>query len=118
MDNFVKQQQLNKDNVIVFWLEDDLKLVNEKINLDDIIKNYLSNMTYINLSFIRKNYIHDLVPSIVNYNLWSKIQLMSWTNQDKYMDPEHCVGVYFIKNFCKYDKIRNCTVIYDEYKMK
>jgi hypothetical protein len=118
MDNFVKQQQLNKDNVIVFWLEDDWKLVNEKINLDDIIKNYLSNMTYINLSFIRKNYIHALAPSIINYNLWSKIQLMAWKNQDKYMDPEHCAGVYFIKNFCKYDKIRNCTVIYDEYKMK
>lgn len=119
MENKIKEQSLCKDDVIVFWLEDDWKLSDNIIPLQLVIENYLSNLTYINLSFIRKNYIHALAPSIINYNLWSKIQLIAWKTQtDKYVDPEHCAGLYFIKNFCKYDDIRNMTIVYDNYKMK
>lgn len=127
IDKYVINNRLNIDDVIIIWLEDDWKLNtnnNDLIKLQDIIETYLSNKTCINLtSLIDNNYIHALAPSIINYNLWSILHLKSWnephnsTRKSKngtYIDPEHCVGLYFRKHFDNYEYIQNITVIQGE----
>ena len=92
----------------------------QHIPIQEIIENYLSNLTYINLSYIRLNYIHALAPCIINYKLWSKIHLSAWKNQIDNIDPEHCIGLYYLKNFGKYEDLLNITIInkYKEIKEK
>ena len=36
---------------------------------------------------------------------------MAWIKQEAYIDPEHCTGLYFIKNFGKYKHVQNITII-------
>lgn len=109
--NFVKKNKLDIDNVIIIWLEDDWKLRTNNITLEYLINNYLSNLTHINISYLRNNYIHALAPSIISYKLWSQIHLKAWEEQEIHIDPEHCVGLYFLKNFCKYEEINNISII-------
>lgn len=112
IENYVITNNLNEQDVIVFWLEDDWKLNPNNIPLQDLIENYMSNMTYINLNYLKPNYIHALAPSIINYKLWTQIQLAAWKEQQTNIDPEHCAGLYFLKNFkMKYDAITNVTLI-------
>lgn len=111
IEKYVLENCFDPKNVIIIWLEDDWKLNNVNIPLQTLIENYLSNLTLINLSFIRQNYIHALAPSIITYELWSKLNLDAWKNQNTHIDPERCVGLYFIKNFNKYEDINNITVI-------
>ena len=111
MNEYVLNNKLNQDDVIIFWLEDDWKLNPNNIPLQELIENYMSNLTYINLSFIRRNYIHALAPSLINYNLWKDLHFLAWKNQKKAIDPEHCVGKFYLKNFGKYDDILNITLI-------
>ena len=68
-------------------------------------------MACINLSYIRENYVHALAPSIIHWNLWKRVHLAAWTKQETHIDPEHCAGLYFIKNFGKYKYVQNITVI-------
>ena len=89
--------KINLDTKII-WLEDDWKLnTNLIININDLIKYYSSNYSHINLTFIRNNYIHALAPSIIGFNLWKDVFLEAWLKQEKYIDPESCVGKYYIK---------------------
>jgi hypothetical protein len=112
IEKYVIDQQLNPDDVIIMWLEDDWKLNDNTITLEHMIENYLSNLTHINLTMlVDNNYIHALAPSIMNYNLWSIIHLPAWTVQTAYKDPESCAGLYFIKHFCKYEDVQNFTII-------
>lgn len=111
IENYVIDNDLNIDDVIVFWLEDDWKLNPNNIPLERLIDNYLSNLSCINLSFIRSNYIHALAPSIINYKLWSQLHLQAWKQQRDPINPEHCVGLYYIKHYGKYDDILNITLI-------
>jgi hypothetical protein len=111
IEEFIDENDFDDDNIIIIWLEDDWKLNNNAISLQEIIETYLSNLTYINLSFIRSNYIHALAPSIIHWNLWKKLHLEAWINQEDHIDPEHCVGLYFINKFGKYQNIQNITVI-------
>ena len=113
IENYVNNNKLNHDDVIIIWLEDDWKLNTQNIPLENLIDNYLSGLTSINLSFLRPNYIHALAPSIINYNLWKLLHLEAWKKQVNHTDPEHCVGLYFIKNFTKYELINNLTIISD-----
>lgn len=116
IENHVIVNNLNEEDVIVFWLEDDWKLHSNNIPLQDLIENYMSNMTHINLSFIRPNYIHALAPSVLNYKLWAQVQLAAWKEQKTNIDPEHCVGLYFNKTFkTKSNDIPNVTLI-SQYK--
>jgi len=115
IEKYVMEKQLIMDDVIVIWLEDDWKLNPEHIPLQELIENYLSNLTYINLSYIRANYIHALAPCVINYNLWSKLHLSAWKEQQEHIDPEHCVGLYYKKMYGKYEHMSNITVI-NKYK--
>jgi len=115
MEQYVVENLLDIDEVSVFWLEDDWKLNSQNIPLQELMENYLSNMTYINLSFIRANYIHALAPSVISYRLWSQLHLPAWKNQSEHIDPEHCVGLYYKKHFGSYDDLYNITLI-NQYK--
>jgi hypothetical protein len=115
IEKYVLDENLNMDDVIVIWLEDDWKLHSNNIPLQELIENYLSNLTCINLSFIRANYIHALAPSVTNYKLWSNLHLAAWKEQKDHIDPEHCVGLYYKKMFGKYEDLYNITLI-NQYK--
>ena len=107
------EKNINKDDTIIFWLEDDWKL-NKRValDLDRIITFYMSNLCYINFSYIRNNYLHALAPGLINYNLWKKLHFESWKQQKKKIDPEHCVGRYLLKKFIsKYQDLNNISII-------
>lgn len=115
MEKYVIRKNLNPNDVIIFWLEDDWKLSKNNIPLEKIIDNYLSNLTCVNFSYIRNNYIHALAPAIYNYNLWKQIHLEAWKNQVDHIDPEHCAGLYYIRKFGKYKHIQNVTIVNNKY---
>jgi hypothetical protein len=108
---FITKKQLDQDKIAIIWLEDDWKLSSDNISLQELLETYFGKMTCINLSYIRENYVHALAPSIIHWNLWKKVHLVAWTKQETHIDPEHCAGLYFIKNFGKYKYIQNITII-------
>lgn len=109
---YVDDNQINGDHVKILWLEDDWKLnLNLAININDLIDFYSCNLSHINLSFIRNNYIWALAPSIISYNLWKKVHYSAWLKQTENIDPEHCVGLYYIENIEKPGDMYNCTII-------
>lgn len=111
IEQYVVDNKFNLSDVIIIWLEDDWKLNPTNIPLCELITKYLSNLTSINLSFIRRNYIHALAPSIISYELWSKLHLEAWKNQTTHIDPEHSVGLHYIKNYGECIYVNNITVI-------
>jgi len=111
IESYVKEEALEKKDVIVFWLEDDWKLHPQNIGLEELLKNYMTPFCYINLSFIRANYIHALAPSLISYALWSKLHLTAWKEEQGTIDPEHCVGKYYLDHFGKYEELSNITLI-------
>jgi hypothetical protein len=116
IEQHVINNKLKEEDVIIFWLEDDWKRNNSTIPLQELIEYYLSDLMHINLSYIRANYIHALAPGIHSYKLWKQSHLLAWKHQQSHMDPEHCVGKYFIKTFGKLCNINNITV-YSKYKI-
>ena len=108
---FIAKKQLNQDKIAIIWLEDDWKLSQNNIPLQELLETYLGNLSYINLSYLRENYVHALAPSIISWNLWKQVHLVAWTKQETHIDPEHCAGLYFIKNFGKYKHVQNITII-------
>ena len=61
IENYVLENNLNKEDVVIFWLEDDWRLIEQvALDLDYIIETYLTKSCYINFSFLKKNYIHAL----------------------------------------------------------
>jgi hypothetical protein len=113
IETFVLSNKFIADNVIIIWLEDDWKLNSGSIPLQTIIETYLSNMTCVNLSYLRNNYIHALAPCVINYNLWKKLHLAAWTAQITPIDPERCLGLWVLKHFCNnsYSSLQNVTVL-------
>ena len=112
IEKHVGENNLNKDEVIVFLLEDDWKLNKRVLDLDRIITLYMSNLCYINLSFLRSNYIHALAPGLISYKLWEKLHLKAWKEQKEHIDPEHCVGRFYLKKInSKYESMNNITII-------
>lgn len=102
----------NKDDTKIIWLEDDWKLDPSKtININDLIETYSGNMTTINLTYIRQNYVHALAPSIISYNLWKNLHYSVWINQEVNIDPEHCVGKYCLEKYGKYTHLTNITLV-------
>jgi hypothetical protein len=113
---FISKKQLDHDKIAIIWLEDDWKLSPNNIPLQELLEIYLGNLSCINLSFIRENYVHALAPSIIHWNLWKQVHLVAWSKQEIHIDPEHCVGQYFIKKFGKYKYIQNITIINKQIK--
>jgi hypothetical protein len=111
ISEFIKKKKLDQDKIAIIWLEDDWKLSPNNIPLQELLETYLGNLSSINLSYLRENYVHALAPSIIHWNLWKQVHLAAWTKQESHVDPEHCVGLYFIKNFGKYKHIQNITII-------
>ena len=100
------------DSTKIIWLEDDWKINLEQIvDIEELIEIYSGNMTHINLTFIRNNYVHALAPSILSYQLWKKLHYSAWKEQNVDIDPEHCIGVYYLKHYGKYQSITNVTII-------
>jgi hypothetical protein len=111
IEEYVSKFEKNDDTKII-WLEDDWKLNLEQItDIDELIEIYSGNMTHINLTFIRNNYIHALAPSIISYQLWKILHYSAWQEQITDIDPEHCVGVYYLKHFGSYPSTTNITII-------
>lgn len=115
--NYIEELLKNNKNIDlendikIIWLEDDWKLNTKNLpDIDYLIDNYSSNYSHINLTFIRNNYIWALAPSILSYNLWKKIHYDGWINQVEHIDPEHCLGLHYLKNY-KRDEINNITFI-------
>ena len=111
IEEFIKKKQFDQNKIAIIWLEDDWKLSPNNIPLEELLETYLGNLSCINLSYIRENYVHALAPSIIHWNLWKQIHLQAWTRQENHIDPEHCVGLYFNKNFGKYKDVQNITII-------
>jgi hypothetical protein len=111
IEGFIKNNTWDHENIAIIWLEDDWKLARNNIPLQELLETYLGKLSCINLSFIRENYIHALAPSIIHWNLWKQVHLQAWTKQEHHIDPEHCVGLHFIKNFGKYKNVQNITII-------
>jgi len=107
----------NKDNIKIIWLEDDWKFnKNVALDLHYLIETFSTNNSYINLTFIRNNYIWALAPCILGFNLWQRVHYMAWNNQKDVIDPEHCVGLYYLNNYEKEAVITNITLL--PYKLK
>lgn len=51
IEKHVEENKIPHSDVIIIWLEDDWKLNPINISLNQLIENYLSNLTSINLSF-------------------------------------------------------------------
>lgn len=118
IEDYVNKNNIEEKDTFIFWLEDDWKLQsNLTIPLQHIIETYILYKTCVNLTFIKPNYIHALAPSIINYALWKQLHLTAWKQQLTHIDPEHCAGLYFLKNFeSKYIYVHNLTVI-TKYKL-
>lgn len=101
-----------ENDVKIFWLEDDWKF-NPATNLSFkfLIENISTKSSHIDLSFIRNNYIWALAPGIISWKLWYKLYYKGWIEQNENIDPEHCLGVYYLKNFSENIDNVNCRKI-------
>jgi hypothetical protein len=113
MVDYVNDNNINENNVVIFWLEDDWKLNVQypHINIKHIVDDYLNGYHYFNLTFIRNNYIWALAPSLSNYKLWKQLFYEGWKNETRDIDPEHSIGLYYRKRYGHPDNIINITLI-------
>jgi hypothetical protein len=121
VDNLKLDDDFKKHNIKIMWLEDDWKLngeVSKSININEIIDNYSTPYSSINLTFIRTNYIWALAPSIISYNLWLDLFYEAWNKQIESIDPENCVGLYYRKKYGHPDNMNNLTISYALNKKK
>lgn len=97
---------------LIIWLEDDWKTDPKAlIDINFLIDNLSNPRTHINLTLLRNNYIWALAPSILGYELWKKIHYDGWMSQEETIDPEHCLGLHYEKNYTDRADIHNLTII-------
>lgn len=112
----VDRLKLDKSQTYIFWLEDDWSLVKE-LDIENLVVNFMTQNSLLNLSFLRRNYIHALAPFISSFKCWENLHLEAWNkNYGQYMDPEHCVGRFFLSKFYppksfNYDNMYNLSII-------
>ena len=112
--DYVDTNNLNQNEVVIFWLEDDWKLnINypQNVNIGYLIDNFLHNNHYLTLTYIRNNYIWALAPSFVSYDLWLDLFYNGWVNETRDIDPEHCMGQYYRKKYGNPENLKNLTLI-------
>ena len=103
IDMYIKINNINKDTVSIFWLEDDWICV-RNIDLKKYMNYFNSNCklsfdTAINYAIIRQNYLWALLPSILGYKRFKEM-LDIWTYnyiKNDMKDPENCIGRSYIK---------------------
>lgn len=104
-----------ENDIKIVWLEDDWKLnINTNIEFKYLINNYSTKSSCINLTFIRRNYIWALAPCIISFNLFNKLHYNAWILQEQKIDPEYCLGLYYLNNYTVNKKdceINNLTII-------
>jgi len=102
----------NKEESRVIWLEDDWKFnKSASMDINELINNYSTRLSHINLTFVRNNYIWALAPSIMGYELWKSLHYDGWKQQEEMIDPEHCIGKYCIKLHGKEQNLTNLTIL-------
>lgn len=98
--NYIDENEINKNDVFVFWLEDDWKL--NKVSSSNISLNFFFNIcnqrSFVNFTFIKNNYFWALAPSLMSYDYFYKIHYSCWKElkiNNVNGDPEHLLGLYF-----------------------
>ena len=102
INNYVIDNKIVKNDACVLWLEDDWKLKEENIIPVDYLLKIVNNLSYVNLSLLRKNYFWALAPSIISFSLFEKLHFKCWgnaVNSANIGDPENLLGLYFLNNF-------------------
>ena len=104
------------------WLEDDWKLnkgATSNINLSYFLK-FINKKSYLNLSFIRSNYIWALAPSLLGFELFCNLHYKCWDECNKKNitgDAEHLLGLYFRANLLNDPtKLKTINVINNKFK--
>jgi hypothetical protein len=46
----------------------------------------------------------------MSFELWHKLHYSGWKSQVNMIDPEHCIGLYYLKHFGKESDVNNLTV--------
>jgi len=103
IDIYIRKNEIEKEDVCIFWLEDDWILTRE-INFKPYLPFFNMNSkiafeSHRNYSIILKNYIWALMPSILGYNIFKEM-LDIWSRHyimNDMRDPEHLIGCAFIK---------------------
>ena len=120
--DYVNTNNLNKDKTYVLWLEDDWKLnkgATSNINLGYFLK-CMNKNSYLNLSFIRSNYIWALAPSLIGFELFTNLHYKCWDECDKKNitgDAEHLLGLYFRANLLNdQTKLKTINIINNKFK--
>ena len=115
IDNLIQDKSIEEKDLKILWLEDDWKLnIKTNISFTNLVEKYSIENSHINLTYIRRNYIWALAPSILTYGFWKKVHYTFWINQNKHIDPEHCLGVNYLKNNTPNNKdisICNLTIL-------
>jgi hypothetical protein len=120
--DYVLNNKLNVDKTYVMWLEDDWKLnkgATSNINLSYFLK-FMNKKSYLNLSFIRSNYIWALAPSLLGFELFCNLHHKCWDECNKKNisgDAEHLLGLYFRANLLNDPtKLKTINVINNKFK--
>jgi hypothetical protein len=99
---YVIDNKVQKSSVCVLWLEDDWQLKGDNIIALNYVLKIVNELSYVNLSGLRKNYFWALAPSIISFSLFENLHVKSWSNaitKNVKGDPENLLGKYFLNNF-------------------
>ena len=47
----------------------------------------------------------------MNFKIWYELFYNGWNKQEENIDPEHCIGKYYVKSYGKYKKMNNLTIL-------
>lgn len=100
--NYVIQNEIDKNNVCILWLEDDWKLKDNINVMFDYLIQLMNRNSYVNLSLLRKNYFWALAPSLLGFDIFENLHVKCWANakiSGITGDPENLLGQYFLNTF-------------------
>ena len=108
--NYVENNNLDKNNLKIIWLEDDWDLIEDPPKFSELEK-YCFGKTHLNLSGIKNNYIWALAPSILTYEFWVNIFYVAWKNQNIDQCPEKSIGNYYQSKYCNHENTQNIILL-------
>jgi hypothetical protein len=120
--SYIDTTDYRSENIKILWLEDDWKLnMKNKMDINHILYYYCNPLTYVSFTAIGNNFLHALAPSILPYDMWKINHYGTWKNTDSDMDPEHCAGLVYRRNYGRPNTIKSITIInrhIDDYYFK